>query len=524
MAARKMTRREVLKAGAGAIAMAAFEGEEVAAKPGRGGATHDRPHILFLMADQFRGDCLGVDGNSVVMTPNLDRLGKEGVTFRCAYSSTPTCTPARSALLTGLSPWRHGMLGYGRVAESYPLEKPRLLRKAGYYTLGIGKMHWHPQRNKHGFHEILLDESGRAESPDFRSDYRAWFASEAPTLDPDATGIGWNDYRAGVYVLPEKLHPTHWMGETAVRFLKSYNGKEPFFLKVSFARPHSPYDPPERFMKMYQDVKMPEAVVGKWAERYRQRSGAGYDIWHGDLGREQIQHSRRGYYGSISFIDEQIGRILEALEERGWLDETLILFTSDHGDMTGDHHLWRKSYAYEASARIPMLLRWPAGLVGAQRGRVSREPVELRDVLPTFLEAAGVQIPEGSDGRSLLALARGDTEGWREYIDLEHDVCYSPENHWNALTDGRTKYIFHVLDGEEQLFDLRKDPGEQNDLASAPEWAKELRRWRNRLIAHLAERGATFVKNGTLVLRPERMLYSPNYPGCSCHPMPPKGS
>jgi len=145
--------------------------------------------MLLLMADQHRADCLGADGNPVIHTPNLDRLAAEGARFRCAYSSTPTCTPARSALLTGLSPWRHGMLGYGRVAEKYPLEMPRALREAGYYTLGIGKMHYHPQRNPHGFHQVLLDESGRAESPEFRSDYRAWFCSEAPGLDPDATGI-----------------------------------------------------------------------------------------------------------------------------------------------------------------------------------------------------------------------------------------------------------------------------------------------------------------------------------------------
>ena len=509
---RDLTRRgffEVGAVGAGAAALAAAGGKAVRARAATG-----RPNILMIMADQFRGDCISADGHPAVRTPNIDRIGQEGIRFRRAYSCTPTCTPARSALLTGLGPWRNGMLGYGRVGAQYAIEKPRALREAGYYTMGIGNMHWCPQRNTHGFHEVLLDESSRAESPDFRSDYRAWFASEAPNLEYDATGIGWNDYRAKAYVLPERLHPTHWTGECAVRFLEGYERPEPFFLKVSFARPHSPYDAPERLVRPYEDADIPEAVVGKWAGRYAERGGKDYSIWHGDLGPDQVRRSRQGYYGSVSFIDEEIGRILEALEKRGWLDETLIVFTADHGDMTGDHHLWRKSYAYEASARIPMVMRWPTGLIAAERGQVSARPVELRDILPTFLDIAGAPGAEKLDGRSLLPLMRGQADGWREYIDLEHDVCYSPANHWNGLTDGRFKYIFHARDGEQQLFDLDNDPGELYDLAPDPGHAEELRTWRNRLIEHLAERGEPFVKNGDLALRPERMLYSPNYPGC----------
>lgn len=466
----------------------------------------------MLMSDQHRGDCFGADGNAAVSTPNLDRLAAEGARLRCAYSSTPSCTPARAALLTGQSPWRHGMLGYGRVAERYPVEMPRALREAGYQTAGIGKMHWYPQRNLHGFHSVQLDESGRAQSPEFVSDYRQWFAREAPDLDPGATGIGWNDYRAKPYVLPERLHPTTWTADRAVDFLRGYSEPEPFFLKVSFARPHSPYDPPQRFMDQYANEPLPEAQVGNWAERYRERSDDSFNIWHGDLGAEQVRHSRQGYHGSVSFIDEQIGRILEALDQRGELDETLILYFSDHGDMTGDQHLWRKCYAYEPSARIPMLIRWPTGLVAAERGQVLDNPVEIRDVLPTLLDAAGQGERDDMDGRSMLGLLRAGEPSWREYIDLEHSICYSPKNHWTALTDGSAKYIFHALDGEEQLFDLTSDPHERNDLAGDASHESTLRLWRNRMIEHLAERGEPFVKSGRLMTRPERFLHSPHYP------------
>ena len=180
--------------------------------------------------------------------------------------------------------------------------------------------------------------------------------------------------------------------------------------------------------------------------------------------------------------------------------------------MTGDHHLWRKSYAYEASARIPMIVRWPEGMVDAPRGQTLRVPVEIRDILPTFAEAAGAAVEHPIDGRSLIDAIRG-ADDWRPWIDLEHDICYGERNHWSGLTDGRIKYIFHAFDGEEQLFDLEQDPGEIHDLAGDPAHADTLHTWRERLIAHLEHRGEEWVKDGRLALRPQSILKSPNYPG-----------
>ena len=511
-----MTRRSLFQLGGLAAAGAPVAMSQTAQKR--------RPNILFLMTDQHRADCIGSDGNRVIHTPNIDRIGNEGVRFSRAYSSTPTCTPARTALLTGLSPWHHGMLGMTLMAEQYPLEKPRALRQAGYYTMTIGKQHFAPMRNGHGYHRMVLDEHcpcgngpqalAAAEKRGIveRSDYDSWFLSEAPALDPHATGLWWNDYPSRPYVLPERLHPTTWTGDTAVNFLKSYEGPEPFFLKVSFIRPHSPYDPPARFMDRYKDAALPEAAVGKWAARYEKPNSDRTDIWRGQLSAETIRKSRQGYYGCISQVDEQVGRILETLEKRGMLEDTLIVFTSDHGDMTGDQNLWRKSYAYEPSARVPMLMRWPKGLIAAERGQVMENPVELRDLLPTFLDAAGATVEAKMDGRSLLGLVRTKGEGWREFIDLEHDVCYSPANHWNALTDGNWKYIFHALDGEEQLFHIAADREELLDLAGDAAHSAELRKWRNRLVTHFEERGEPFLKGGKLALRPKSQMTSPLFP------------
>ena len=506
-APQSISRRTLLK-----LSLSAATTATLAKRSTRAHANTSKPNILLLMADQHRPDCLGADGNPLAHTPNLDRLAAEGAYFKHAYSTTPTCTPARACLLTGMNPWNNGMLGYTKVPEKYPVEMPRLLADAGYYTLGIGKMHWTPQRNLHGFHNTLLDESGRAETPEFRSDYRAWFYNMAPTLNPDETGLDWNDYRARPYALPERLHPSVWTASTAVNFLNNHDGAKPFFLKVSFARPHSPYDPPQRVFDRFKDAAFPKAPVGDWAARYAPRSDDSNQIWHGDMGEDIVRNSRRGYYASVTFVDEQIGRILDTLDARNMLEDTLIIYISDHGDMTGDHHLWRKSYAYEASARIPYIVRWPKGMLSAKRGITIDAPVEIRDVLPTFADAASTQPAVPVDGKSLLPLIDGKATDWREYIDLEHDVCYAKENHWSGLTDGKWKYIFHTLDGEEQLFNLEKDPTELHDLAGETKHTRQLQHWRKSLVAHLEPRGDAWVKNNKLALRPESILKSPNYP------------
>ncbi|MDE1177906.1 MAG: arylsulfatase [Edaphobacter sp.] len=524
-----MDRREFIAYGASALLKAKSNPAEEA-QPVVGASSNvqalasvGKTNIVMIMADQLRQDCVGVYGNRVIRTPHLDRLGNEGIIFEQAYSSTPSCTPARSALMTGMSPWKHGMLGYSNIATNpYPVEKARALSEAGYFTMAVGKNHYYPITNPHGYNHMVTDEhcsywfdqSGpqTAQSYEPRCDYESWFWSQMPDKDPHKTGLGWNDRTAKPFVFPEEMHATYWTGTTAVRFLEQYERKDPFFLKVSFIRPHSPYDPPERFFKMYEKADLPKAEAGEWAVKYEPRSSERDDLWHGKLSDEMIRNSRQGYYGSVSFMDEQVGRILEVLERRGILESTLIVFFSDHGDMLGDQNMWRKSYAYEQSAHIPMLMRVPKSM-GLRRGQRVEGTVELRDVLPTFLEVAGVDAPKSMDGRSMLELVRNGKEGWREYLDLEHDLTYDRTNHWTALTDGRWKYIFHAFDGQEQLFDLKKDPNELNDLVAKSSSGKDLAMWRGRMVEHLRERGPEWVEGDRLMLRPKSMLHSPNFPG-----------
>lgn len=471
----------------------------------------DKPNLILIMTDQQRFDCLGAMGNPYISTPNIDGLVTDGALFMNAYSSTPSSTPARAGLLTGCSPWQHGMLGYSKVAEKYPHEMPRMLKDAGYYTYGIGKMHYAPQRNLHGFHGTLLDESGRVESPDFVSDYRQWFSLEAPGLNPDETGVGWNAHQGKTYVMQERLHPTQWTGNEAIRFIQNYDLDKPLFLKISFARPHSPYDPPQRYADMYKGKKVIEPYIGDWCQPFADRPNTA-DAPFGDFGKEHAIESRQYYYGAITFIDDQIGRIIESLKEKGVYDNSLIIFLSDHGDMLGDHHHWRKTYAYEGSSHVPFIVKPPKEW-NIQLNRKIEQVVELRDVLPTFLDAASIDKPTEMNGMSILPLLNNDNAGWRSYIDMEHAAIYENHNYWAGLTDGKMKYIWFFRTGEEQLFDLNTDRSETINLAGNKKYGKELQKWRQNMVRHLSERGEPYVKDGKLNIFQENILLSPNYPG-----------
>ena len=488
------------------------------------------PNIVFIFPDQLRSDYLGAEDKSVAYTPNMDRIAREGAMFSRAYSASPTCLPARAALLTGMGPWKNGLLSYAPIATKYTYEMPQMLRDAGYYTFATGKLHFKPigsgdlnvklseldnSKFMHGFHEIKLCEGwGHPQNA-----YNIWFKENAPNLAMDGTGLGPTDHRTGIYPYSDEFHPTAWTANQAIEFINNNTSDEPFFLKIAFHRPHPPFDPPKRWLDFYRNREIPKAIVGDWSEgKY-----GGFDqkplpdqqlnAPRGHYGDSIVRDSREGYLAAISFLDEQIGNVIASLERKGELENTLIVISSDHGDMMGDHHLWRKSYPYEGSAGVPMIIRWPESIgIKASRGQVIKELVELRDILPTFLDVAGVDIPSGMDGRSMMPLLEGKKKGWRKVLDMEHGQCYWKENSWTGLTDRKYKYIHYSVTGEEQLFNLMKDPGEKNNLAGLSRYKGILTEWRQKMVDHLTERGEEWVKGGKLVIRDENIVFSPNYP------------
>lgn len=475
-----------------------------------------KPNVLLIMTDQQRWDTLGCYGNRTIETVNLDWIASQGTVFRSAYSCTPSCIPARASLMTGQDPWNVGIRGMGRgQGQIRCLEQtlPGELAKAGYHTMGVGKMHFSPQRALHGFHRTMLDESGRVEDPEFESDYSRWFErNKTGEYGRYDHGIDQNSWMARPYHAPEYLHPTNWTVNESIQCLADRDTTKPFFLKMSFARPHSPYDAPPYYFDLYEKKDLPEAQVGAWAACHDEPADAANpNAWRGRRSEVEIKRARAGYYGLIHHIDHQIGRMLRWLTSHRLLDNTLILFTSDHGDMMGDHHLWRKTYAYEGSAHVPLIVRLPKSMQ-AGRAAVSDAPVCLQDIMPTILDAVGAAIPPAVDGRSLLPLACGEFRNVREFVHGEHSMCYAESLEMHYLTDGRRKYIWYSRADREQLFDLTADPYECRDLADDPACREELLIWRQRLADILEPRQAGLTEEGRLVCQAGRPpLVSPNY-------------
>jgi arylsulfatase A-like enzyme len=473
-----------------------------------------RPNLILITTDQQRGDCLGCAGHPALETPYLDQLAEEGVRFTNAYSAVPSCTPARAGIITGMDQWNHGRLTMnGSDPLEYPATLPGELAKAGYLTRGVGKMHHSPQRGLYGFHHTVLDESSRRVG-NFISDYSLWYDQVAPVeIGYRDHSVDWNSWMARPSHLPEHLHPTHWTAMEGSRFLRHRDETRPFFMWLSFARPHSPYDPPQAYWDLYiNSPEIPSAVVGDWTAPFDEHV-ADVNAPRTHLPEDIVRRARVGYYGNITFIDHQIGKLLYEFRhfDSAAFDNTLIVFTSDHGDMMGDHYHWRKTYAYEPSAKVPFLIKYPKGW-DLPRETVFDQPIELRDIMPTLLDAAGVEIPDSVDGRSLLDLPRGKAEGWREFVQGEHTDSYGPTYGSQYVTDGREKYIWFHHTGEEQFFDLRADPMETRDLSKKAEDQNRIEVWRSRLAKINEERGDPRGKNGKLVPQPEGALkLSPNY-------------
>jgi arylsulfatase A-like enzyme len=475
-----------------------------------------RPNIILLFCDQLRGDALGCYGNPVCSTPNLDYLAAAGTRFENAYSAVPSCLPARANLWSGQEQWHTGVLGMGRGQGQTPNDFPHTLAgeltAAGYRTHLVGKGHFHPQRALMGFQSEELDESGRTLINGFKDEYRAWFDEHAPeAITPDDHGVYWNSWHARPWHTEEYLHPTSWTMTRALDFLDNRDPDQPFFLNISFARPHSPYVPPRVYWDRYINEDLPPAHIGNWSRMHEDpRTACDPNAWRGRMPDRDIHRARAGYYGEVSFIDTQIGRLINHLSRfhPQAMRNTWILFTADHGDMLGDHNLWRKTYAYEGSTHIPFLVVPPPAERGGTR-KVAEEVVELRDVMPTLLGAAGVDVPNTVDGCDLRGLLTAPAKDWREYIHGEHCTCYSPDQEMQYVTDGRRKLVWLPRRNQMQFFDLEEDRGEIHDLIDDPAREEEIARWQGYLVQELERRDCGWVKDGKPCCPDDKPLVSP---------------
>jgi len=482
-----------------------------------------KPDILFLMPDQMRGDCLSALGHPAVRTPQLDKLAQEGALFRRAYSTCPSCIPARHALLTGLFPATSGVVGYAARPITHPT-LPKMLSNAGYMTLLVGRyMHQVPATESYGYQKEIR---GSTHIDD--DEYDKFLKQAAPDTGGIRSliaklGLSYNGWAAKPWPLAEDLHPNVWIVSQARKALKEVPTGQPVFLTASFFSPHPPLDPPKRLFDAYLAQKLPAPAHGDWVD-WQALSPAGDKAGHRVLLEgETLRAAEAGYFGLIQQLDEQIVPLIAEFKERSrkagrpWV----ILFTADHGEMLGDHGFFRKCEPFEGSANIPFLVAGSAELA-FKAGLRSWQPVCLEDVMPTLLELAGASCPKPMDGVSLVPTLRGGKPVVRECLHFEHAPCYSQQQAFHALTDGQFKYIWRPVDGTEHLFDLVQDPREEHDLAKVASQRALLEQWRARLVAQLAKRPEGFSDGTNLITgRPYPPLQEPlrgNAPGSNAVP------
>ena len=446
------------------------------------------PNILLITTDQQRYDSLGINGNPICRTGNLDALAASGTNFSRCYVTCPVCIPARRTLISGLHPRSHGMMGYRDGWEfDPPTPLPAAFSAAGYQTQLVGKLHLHPQRKPFGFDHMVLSESAnyRPDSPHQKeNDYTDWLAEQGVPFVSNAHGISGNGRSARPFNLGEEYHHTSWVAHEAQRFFRERRDPgRPWFMHLSFVAPHPPLIPPQAYWDRYIHMPQHRPTLGEWAPpRDDRRRGVPYTSGVGPFPTDEIHDAIAGYYGLIHHIDDRINHVIDAYYEY-WTDRagepTWIVFSSDHGEMLGDHHLFRKSLPYESSAHVPLLIT--GRNVEVPRGTCDAL-VTWEDIMPTLLDLAGVAIPDGLDGRSLVPLMRGEAESVRDAVfGMCHDAFAN-----DFLIRDQLKYIRYRKTGEEQLFDLADDPRELHDLSAD---AARLEPMRRELNAHLQSHG-----------------------------------
>lgn len=445
-----------------------------------------QPNILLLYTDQQRYDTIAALGNPIIKTPNLDFIANSGVSFDRCYTSTPVCIAARCSMVTGLP--AHVTNCYDNVPM--PQEETsfmEVLQSLGYQTHGVGKQHFSPDSHKlWGYDSRDYSEEG-GQDDEFRDFLKA-------------NGYGYVDDIHGVrseyyYIpqpsqLPAHLHNTHWVADRSIEYLEKRDPNKPFFLMSSFIKPHPPFENPVPWNKLYRMAQMPlpyrpenyQDALCYWnhyQNRYKYRD-QGFDD-------NLLRTMRAAYYGAISFVDWNVGRILQALGNE--IKNTLILYLSDHGEMLGDFGSFGKRNMLEPAAHVPMLARLPGTFEG---GRRISEPTSNLDLFPTFTGLAGDTQSPHPEGQDLRTVADGSSE--RTFVFSQFG---QEKTGLYLITDGTWKYTYSAADQKEWLYNLELDPKESRNLAYNGFYLDQVERLRQAQVQRYTEAGyAKAVENG----------------------------
>jgi choline-sulfatase len=461
-----------LGAGAATLAGAALQAGKPERKP-------PHPNVLWILTDQHRADVAGYAGDAQAHTPALDRLARQSVEVSDMYCQVPLCLPARHSILTGQYAHTHGAF-----TNMFPFVRPvrtiaHALSDAGYSTALFGKTHCDTSGfgTVRSFHDQLADfkaahPDGRRPGDDHYDLRRTEGSFEyLQSMNPGQKGPG----DGPVFYMEEAVV------RDSVRFMRESRGEAPFFLWASFLSPHPPLFAPPEFSDLFADADLP--LRGSM-----EPEGADlFDIYVERRVRQELEKVTpemlrgitRSYYASLAWVDHCIGRLLQQLEVLGLAEDTLVIYTSDHGELLGEHALLQKRAFFEGACRVPCLLRWPGRLMS---GVSRRNVAEHLDLVATLFQLAGVRKPRGFSGRSMVDLLNGKDPEWEDRALIESPGESLERSVRWALRRGNLKYM-HVSDTERALFDVEADPGEKQNLIDSESHAGEVDALRDLFVA-----------------------------------------
>lgn len=466
-----------------------------------------RPNILWICSDQQRADSLGCYGNPHVRTPNIDRLAKEGARFNLAFCQNPVCTPSRSSFLTGRYPRTTCCRQNGQSIPEREILISRLLHETGYACGLAGKLHLSAcnpgichateRRISDGYDIFSWSHDANDYWP--TNEYYHWLKEEGvPYRQSEVKESAYAEYG-----MPEEYHQTTWCVNQAVRFIETCGERdEPWMFSLNIFDPHPPYNPPEAYLKPYlerlEEIPLPNYIEGELEDKPACHMEERLNAWNSRsinrsyISAEMSDTDRRcitaAYYAMVDLIDTQVGRLLKILERMKLLEDTIVIYMSDHGELLGDHSMYYKGpFLYDCSVRVPLILSWK----GHIRPMVSNALTELVDLPETLLELCGLEIPRYMQGKSLCRVLDGsgacDSHRENVYCEFYNSLPWNHPAEYATMLRTKTHKLVVYHTGElGELYDLEKDPGENRNLWNSPDHQKV----RGELMKQLCDRMA----------------------------------